>query len=37
MALYLSRKLAKISPGLADVDRMIVTRPEYKLRGINCN
>jgi len=37
MAQYLSRKLAKNSPGLADVDRVTVIRPEYKLREINWN
>lgn len=34
MAQYLSQKLAKSSPGLADVDRMTATGPEYKLREI---
>jgi hypothetical protein len=37
MALHLSRKLAEITPELADVDRMTVTRPEYKLKEINWN
>ena len=32
MALHLSRNLAKNSPELAGVDRITVTRPEYKSR-----
>ena len=34
MAQHLSRKLAKKSPGLADVARMTATGPEYKVREI---
>lgn len=36
MAQYHSRKLAKSSPGMADVEKMTATGPEYKSKSFIC-